>query len=198
MKIFRGVSTVTLSVLAISLSQPTLADPEIEAAAQLFAERSVSAWIGNPVVVSAIKAQNQQHADLSQSEIDNLDKTWRAESENSGGPLISKVTSNSLSDFLREIKENEDGLVTEVFVMDDKGLNVGQSDITSDYWQGDEAKWQKTYSAAPSTMFVDEVELDESTQSFQTQISIAVTDPETGKNIGAVTIGVDAEALLMQ
>lgn len=198
MKIFPGVSTITLSVLAISLSQPTLADPEIEAAAQLFAERSVSAWIGNPVVVSAIKAQNQQHADLSQSEIDNLDKTWRAESENSGGPLISKVTSNSLSEFLREIKENEDGLVTEVFVMDDKGLNVGQSDITSDYWQGDEAKWQKTYSAAPNTMFVDEVELDESTQSFQTQISIAITDPDTGKNIGAVTIGVDAEALLMQ
>ena len=28
---------------------------------------------------------------------------------------------------------------------DNKGLNVGQSDVTSDYWQGDEAKWKKSY-----------------------------------------------------
>ena len=88
--------------------------------------------------------------------------------------------------------------MTEIFVMDNKGLNVGQSDITSDFWQGDEAKWQKTFQAAPKTMFVDEVEMDDSTQRFQTQISIAITDPDTGENIGAVTIGVDAEGLLMQ
>jgi uncharacterized phage infection (PIP) family protein YhgE len=30
-------------------------------------------------------------------------------------------------------------------VKDNKGLNVGQSDVTSDYWQGDEAKWKKSY-----------------------------------------------------
>ncbi|MFT5895664.1 MAG: hypothetical protein ACI8VW_002539 [bacterium] len=40
--------------------------------------------------------------------------------------------------------------------------------------------------------------MDESTQRFQTQVSIAITDPNTGKNIGSVTIGVDAESLLMQ
>ncbi len=197
MKQFSRISGVLVAA-AVVLSQTAIADPEIEAAAKLFAERTVSGWIQSPVVISAIKAQNAKNAALTQSDIDTLDKTWRAESANSGGPMITEVTSNSLSKFLRDVKDEGEGLVTEVFVMDDKGLNVGQSDITSDYWQGDEAKWQKTYPAAPKTMFVDEVEMDESTQSFQTQISIAITDPETGKNIGAVTIGVDAESLLMQ
>ena len=80
--------------------------------------------------------------------------------------------------------------------MDDKGLNVGQSDVTSDYWQGDEAKWQKSFSAGPGAIFVDKVEKDESTQTFQTQISIAIVDPSSNKVVGAVTVGVDVEQLM--
>src|SRR3546814_10661759 len=80
--------------------------------------------------------------------------------------------------------------------MDDKGLNVGQSDVTSDYWQGDEAKWQKTYSVGPNAIFVDKVDQDESTQKFQTQVSMSVVDPASGKAIGAVTVGLDVEMLM--
>lgn len=174
------------------------ADPEIDAAARMFAEQSVYSWLSDPIVLTAIKAQNAKNAALTQSDIDALDKQWRAETSGSGGKMIEGVIQNELSQFLRQKKEAEAWLMTEIFVMDDKGLNVGQSDITSDYWQGDEAKWQKTYSAAPNAIFVDDVEKDESTQRFQTQISIAITDPSTGENIGAVTIGVDAENLLMQ
>ena len=78
--------------------------------------------------------------------------------------------------------------------MDNKGLNVGQSDVTSDYWQGDEAKWQKTFSVGPTAVFVDKVEKDESTQKFQTQVSISIVDG--GAAIGAVTVGLDVEMLM--
>jgi len=198
MKSFTHAILGSAFLAATMASTVATADPEIEAAAKLFAEQSVSQWLGNPLVITAIKAQNEKNASVTQSQIDAMDKAWRAESAGSGGPMITEVTGNSLSKFLREVKDGEQGLVTEIFVMDDKGLNVGQSDVTSDFWQGDEAKWQKTYAASPKAMFVDDVEMDESTQSFQTQISIAITDPDTGKNIGAVTIGVDAEGLLMQ
>ena len=70
--------------------------------------------------------------------------------------------------------------------MDMKGLNVGQSDVTSDYWQGDEAKWQKTYGVGPSAVLIDEVEFDDSSQTYQSQVSIAVV---------AVTVGVNVEML---
>ena len=82
-----------------------------------------------------------------------------------------------------------------VFVMDGKGLNVGQSDVTSDYWQGDEAKWQDTYSNGKGAVHISELEEDESTQTLQSQVSVTVVDPESGKAIGAVTFGVNVENL---
>jgi hypothetical protein len=84
-------------------------------------------------------------------------------------------------------------MYTEIFVMDNKGLNVGQSDVTSDYWQGDEAKWQKTYQVGPDAIHVSDVEQDESSQVFQAQVSVPVVDG--GQVIGAVTVGVNVDAL---
>lgn len=198
MKLLKSLVAGALVVAGLAAPSIASADEEIEAAAMLFAQQSVSNWLADPVVITAIRAQNVEHSSLGNADIDAMDRKWRAESVDSGGPLISKVTGNELSKFLRKKKDAQEGLVTEIFVMDNKGLNVGQSDITSDFWQGDEAKWQKTFQKSPNTVFVDDVEMDDSTQRFQTQISIAITDPDTGKNIGAVTIGVDAESLLMQ
>ena len=100
--------------------------------------------------------------------------------------------------YLKKVEADSQGLITEIFVMDDKGLNVGQSDVTSDYWQGDEAKWQKTYQVGPDAIHISDVEQDESTQRFQSQLSLPVVDPDTKKPIGAVTIGIDVENLLQR
>lgn len=176
---------------------PVVADPEIEAAARSYVDNHAKAWLDNPLIIRAINAQNAAHGSIAQSDIDDLDKQWRSESVSGSGPLIDKVMSNELSTYLQGVREESQGLITEVFVMDAHGLNVGQSDLTSDYWQGDEGKWQKTYQVGPNTLFVDEVELDDSSQRYQTQVSYSITDPVTGEVIGAVTIGIDAEGLLM-
>jgi hypothetical protein len=86
-------------------------------------------------------------------------------------------------------------MYTEIFVMDGRGLNVGQSDVTPDYWQGDEAKWQKTYLEGPGAIHIGDIEMDESTQQFQAQVSVSVVDPASGTVIGAVTVGVNVDAL---
>ena len=164
--------------------------------ATAWAEKTLKGWMQDPVVIDAIKAQNAKHAGLTQDKIDALDKQWRAETKAASKPLIDSVMSNALSAYLKKKEVGAKGLVTEIFVMDDKGLNVGQSDVTSDYWQGDEAKWQKTYPVGPGAIFVDKVDQDESTQKFQTQVSMSVVDPATGKAIGAVTVGLDVEMLM--
>jgi hypothetical protein len=160
-----------------------------------FAKSTVKQWVANPAVVEAVKAQNAKHAGLSQADIDNMDKDWRAQTDAGSKPMIDAVLGNALSGFLRQQQEASQGLVTEVFVMDNRGLNVGQSEVTSDYWQGDEAKWQKTYQACADAIFVDEVEMDESTQAFQSQVSMAIVDPATGEVIGAITVGVNVDSL---
>lgn len=78
---------------------------------------------------------------------------------------------------------------------DNRGLNVAVSSLTSDMWQGDEAKFTKVFpNGAEGTLFGD-VELDESTQTYQGQVSISITDPATREVIGTLTVGVSADAL---
>lgn len=155
----------------------------------------VRSWLTDPSLISAVNSQNMRHASLGQTDIDRLDNQWRSETSSSNRKLVDAVLANSLSGYLGDVKAQAGGLYSEIFVMDYKGLNVGQSDITSDYWQGDEDKWKKTYLAGPDAVFIDEVEFDESTQTFQSQLSLPVVDPITGTTIGAVTVGVNVDML---
>ncbi|MEQ8664091.1 MAG: hypothetical protein RIC16_00050 [Rhodospirillales bacterium] len=157
-------------------------------------EGDLKAAMSDATVIDAIKAQNAAHASLSADEIDALDKQWRAEVDASSKPLIEKVAGNPLSAYLSKVKSNGGGLYTEIFVMDNKGLNVGMSDTTSDYWQGDEGKFQKTFGAGANGVFVDEVEEDESSQTLQSQASFTITDG-SGAAIGAVTFGINVNDL---
>lgn len=146
-------------------------------------------------VVSAVKEQNGQTASYDQAKIDELDKKWRAEAESVDQPLIDEVLEKPLSSYLADKQEASGGLFTEIFVMDAKGLNVGQSDVTSDYWQGDEAKFQETYPAGKGAVHISELEEDDSTQTLQSQVSVPVVDSASGEVIGAVTFGVNVNNL---
>ena len=186
----------SMAVACTLFATPSLAADEHVAPMTEFAKKTAHAWIADMTVIDAVRAQNRKNADLSQADIDRLDKQWRAETKASERPLIDSVLNTGVSKKLADNKKSVGGLVTEIFVMDNKGLNVGQSDVTSDYWQGVEAKWQKTFLAGADAVFIDEVEFDESTQTFQSQLSLPVVDPQSGDVIGAVTIGVNVDALL--
>lgn len=188
-------STLLAAAAALTISAAAVAAEKHEAPVKALVESKIRTLVQVPEVVSAIKAQNEKHAKLDQAEIDRLDKEWRAEVKAKGGPLSAGVLGNATSGYLKKLKADSKGLFTEIFLMDDKGLNVGQSDMTSDYWQGDEAKWQKTFAVGPTAVFVDKVEQDESTQTLQTQVSLAIVDPDTKKVIGAATFGLNVEAL---
>ncbi len=155
----------------------------------------VQTWLTDKAIIDAVNAQNAAHAGLAQADIDKLDQQWRSEVSAASKPVIDKVMGNGLSTFLKSRQAANAGLYTEIFVMDNKGLNVGQSEITSDYWQGDEPKWQETFGKGPGSMHISEVEEDESTQTYQSQLSLPIVDPASGQAIGAITIGVNVEGL---
>lgn len=174
---------------------PASAD-EFGAAMQTYLETEVMGWAQNPVLVEAIRNQNARTTAFSQAEIDALDAAWRAEVGQTEQPTISPVMNNAAADFLRERVAAAGGAITEIFLMDARGLNVAASDTTSDMWQGDEAKFTETYPNGPGSVHLGDIELDQSSQRFQGQISMTLTDPDTGAAIGAITVGVDAEALM--
>lgn len=189
----RMISAAVLSGCLLAAGAANAAN-EFEPQIKKFVEADVAPWLSDAAVVDAIKAQNAKNASITEDDISKLDTEWRAQAKAGKGAMIDEVLSNALSKFLQAKKDAAGGKIAEMFVMDNKGLNVGQSDVTSDYMQGDEAKWQKTYQAGPGALFIDEIEFDDSSKAFQSQASMTIVD-EAGNAIGAITIGVNVEKL---
>ena len=156
----------------------------------------VEPWITDDVIIDAIRAQNDAHAALTNDEITALDTAWRAEADAGHGATIDPVLTSAVSDVLRAKLAESDGVITEIFIMDNKGLNVATSGVTCDYWQGDEDKFSATFGKGPGTTLVGELEMDDSTGKMQGQVSMTITDPVTGAAIGAVTAAFVADSLM--
>lgn len=187
------MKTTKLAFAGIALSaamMSTAVMADFSANGTAIAESQIKAWAQSPAVIGAIKTQNAAHANLSAADIDKLDKEWRADKKAGGnGALIQGKLNNALAGYLNEIKSGSNGLIAEIFVMDNKGLNVGQTDKTGDYMQGDEAKHSKTYGMGPGAVLVSAVEEDGG--KMISQVSVAITDPKSLKAIGAVTVAID-------
>jgi len=167
-------------------SKPVAPDPTKLITPEVIA--AVKKLLGQPVTVISIGASNDAHGKIDQAGIDSLDKEWKAETKAEKQPLIAEMLSSPLSNYLLYLQAQSAGLYTEMFVMDDKGLNVGQSSVTSDYWQGDEGKYQKTFQVGPDAIFIDEAEFNDGDKTWRAQLNFTVVDPQSGKPIGAATI----------
>lgn len=164
-------------------------------ALQSYLDAEIVSWVNDPILIDAVRAQNAKTARLSQADIDALDATWRAEVGLADSATLRAVLDNPAAEFLRQRVAAASGVITEIFVMDARGLNVAASAATSDYWQGDEEKFTQSFGRGPGAVHFGEVEFDESSQLFQSQISLSIVDPATREIVGAVTVGVNAEAL---
>lgn len=140
-------------------------------------------------VIAQVEEQNRISEALSDEQIALMDRRWQQQYGRAHAPLIHRLMNNPLSDSLRTLQLRSSELITEIIIMDKRGLNVAQSSVTSDVWQGDEAKWQKTFPLGPGAEHISDMGRDDSTGSIQIQISRTITNSQ-GHPIGAVTVGV--------
>lgn len=180
---------------AALLAAPTANAQDYQSQMLSYLQDEIMPWASESVLIDAVRAQNDTTAAYTQADIDALDAAWRNEIALSDRPTIDPVLDNAASEFLRERVAEAGGTITEVFIMDARGLNVAASDVTSDYWQGDEAKFSETFPNGAGASHISEVEYDESTQSYQAQISFPIVDPVSNEVVGAATVGVNADAL---
>src|SRR5262245_38669216 len=125
----------------------------------------------DPELVQAVVAKNATTETM--EAIHTKDTRWVADRS---FPLRAELVSNPCAKRLRALTA-ADPQIVEAFLMDKRGALVCATVETSDYWQGDEPKWQKTFEAgAPS--FVDEPSVDASTGMFAVQLSVLVKDGE--------------------
>ncbi|NNJ99469.1 MAG: cache domain-containing protein [Desulfatitalea sp.] len=139
-------------------------------------------------IVFAVKAENAKGKSMDQ--IKAMDAKWQAT------PGISSemkaLMESACSLFLKSIQDSQ-SYFSEIFVMDNQGANVAMTVKTSDYWQGDEAKFKKAFNEGNGAVFVDEVKFDDSAQAYLVQVSVPVWDGSQA--IGAVTFGIDVDKI---
>lgn len=191
MKLVKTLIVGTVGLSLLGLVAPAFAQNEYAEQLTALGKGEIHDLAQNPVVVAAVKAQNAETAGYDQAKIDSLDAEWRTEVDSASKPLIDKTMGTEASQFLSSAQNDAEGLFTEIFVTDAKGLNVAQSTVTSDYWQGDEAKFTESFGKGADAIYLGDIEQDESTQAYQSQVSIPVVDPDTGAPIGSITVGVD-------
>jgi hypothetical protein len=190
-----SVLLAAASVSLLAAGTALAADNEFAAPLTDLAKSQLREIAENPVLIAAVLAQNAASSGYDQAKIDALDTQWRAEVDASDKPLINATLGTDASKFLAGEMEKSSGLITEIFATDAKGLDVAQASMTSDYWQGDEDKFTKSFGAGPDAVFNSDIEQDESTQTYQSQVSITITDPATGAAIGSITAGIDVGML---
>lgn len=196
---FAAKATLLAACLAMGLAvQPASAqgiapNPQ-RLITQAFIEQTRD-WLANPIVSLSVEAQTAARGVLPQESIDTLDTQWRAEREADDKPLISATLSSPLSNYLTRVQAGALGLYTEIFITDANGLNVGQSAITGDYWQGDEAKFTNTFPVGPEAVFIDEAEWDEDWQIWRAQLNMSIPNEAGTRAIGAATIEINLTEL---
>jgi hypothetical protein len=185
-------TAIAASVLFFTQTQ---ADEGHNAAVTALLKSKIMEWVADPAIQNAIREKNQFNAKLTQADIDGMDVEWKQEFKVHNGKLISSIVDSDVSAILRKRMVDSNGLITEVCVMDARGLNVAAAEATSDYWQGDEPKWQKTFPVGINGLFIDEPKYDESAQTTQIQASMTIVDALTKAPIGAITVGVNTKKL---
>ena len=143
----------------------------------------------NNDIISVVIDSNKRFAamDDANAYIAEKDEEWLKTPRNSNSPFMSAIIESSVSDLLREklvIPTQEFGDVSfpEIIVTNSFGANVGQSQRTEDYNQGDEGWWIR---AKTVSIHITEVAWDSSAEIFSADIIIKMVD-EDGNFIGVL------------
>ncbi len=131
-----------------------------------------------------------------------FDSMWQALAPFSPTPLAKRILDSPGSKALHGWQIAHEGLVTEAMVMNRMGTLVAMSQLTSDYWQGDEKKFQAVLHntrrglSGTDALYISPIFYDESTSRFQIMVSTPVAPIEDGVPYGVITFGLNAEEAL--
>ena len=151
--------------------------------------------IDNSQLILALDNSSSMQKTLAADVIEALDIQWQHEAGVAEQPLISEIISRPTSAYLRSVKELSNGLITEAILVGGAGLNVAQSDVTTDYYQADESAWSALQDKPSSDYYIGGIRYDESSRKFQVKVSWTITGTE-GERRGILILGMDVEEAL--
>lgn len=144
-----------------------------------------------------LKTNLTNHQELrSLSETLNLDRKWQALAPTKPSELAERLLNLAISRALADWQDSHKGLVTETFITNEMGAITALSQLTSDFWQGDEEHFSATIGRRPEEIILSPLMYDPSARRFQLTASTPLYEDGTGKYAGAIAIGLDIERVL--
>jgi len=181
----RLLAFLFLFSIAPSLAAQVRSGAEIQEM-MLQASKDLAKLGSDPTIVEAVRTHNALKMGL--AEVKRVDAAWANEADSS--PRVKRVLTSDIAKYLAKVAPRNRGFV-EVFLMGGVGELVAATARSSDYWQGDEPKWQRAFAAGKGATFVDRLRLDESSRAKIAQISVPVMDG--GRAIGVLMFGISVE-----
>jgi hypothetical protein len=181
-----GARQAILVALLVILAGYPLARWGADALFAHFADSAAATIVADPELLSAVRSQNARLSAQSQAEIDAIDRLWIEERRNPDGPLTSAMLREPASARLSALLAKSHGALTHAILMDEKGRNVAIAAPTTDFWQGDEAKFLDTAARASTEIDRGLVERRHDGRGAACWLSRTIFDG--GKAIGALAV----------
>ena len=152
----------------------------------------VRPWLGHSAIMSALRESASRT--LSPAQRDSIDAQWQEEFASGDFHLVDSFLARPISAFLRFQQSRSDGLITELILADRHGHNLGLSEATSDFWQGDEIKFTAAADANRGGLYVSDIHYDVSARHFLVHAGVPLHDE---RGLAAVLIvGINVEKAL--
>ncbi|MDY6797840.1 MAG: transporter substrate-binding domain-containing protein [Pseudomonadota bacterium] len=132
------------------------------------------------------------------AEILKADSLWQALATEEETELARQITQLPASDQLTRFVSRYQGLITEIMLTNDMGTVVAMSQLTSDYWQGDEPKFREMLNKEAGQPWISSIRYDRSTSQFQVIASYPVSYRNQPEAAGVLMIGLDIGKALEQ
>ena len=160
-----------------------------------YADEVLRAWVTEPVMIDAIRAHNAASAGYDQATMAAMETRWEAELAAGSGPMMEEMETHPASVRLHELQAGTSDIVTEAFIMDLRGLNVAESEPTHEFWHIDQERWKNVIEGTSKGIYISEVHVEKDSETYQAQVSIPISDPDTLQVIGVATFGVNVQSM---
>jgi hypothetical protein len=121
------------------------------------------------------------------------DRQWQSEAAAAGrNGLLQSPASQFLADIV-----GHDPIYREILVTDRQGRLVAASNVTSDYYQGDEDWWTASFDGGRGRVIVTDVRRDESAGVYAFDIAVPVPAPTGDEIVGVMKIVADSREMLV-
>jgi len=153
---------------------------------------AISPFIRKYIEDANLKYNSKGNEDIIR-EINSIENVWPRLKENS--PILRGIINNEIAEYIKEYRKREGEEYAEIFITDAKGAVIAATNKTSDYFQADEKWWEEAYNNGKGSVYLSDVEYDESAKVFALNFCIPIMDKSNKRVIGIIKVIADIKHL---